>query len=72
MTLLTRVSAFIKAQPDKRFCDGCIKSETNAPSYEVVNEATRHLSKAGTNLGFFRSHDVCNICGEVRLVIYAL
>jgi len=72
MTVISRVSTFLKAQPYKQFCDGCINISTGAPTICMTNDATRHLSKAGRVLGFVRSHDVCNICGEVRLVIYAV
>ena len=72
MTVLARVSTFLKAQPCKRFCDGCITASIGESSRWATNDATRHLAKAGRTLGFVRSHDVCNVCGEVRLVIYAL
>ncbi len=69
MTVISRVSAFIKAQPGKRFCDACIKEGVDAPRRVSTNEATRRLSKRGVVLRFVRSEDVCDTCGERRLVI---
>jgi len=44
MTVLSRVSAFIKTQPGKRFCDACIKNALAIPSRSMTNEATRRLA----------------------------
>ena len=71
MSFISRVSSFIKKQPGKHFCDGCLESRVGAPNTGVINDATRHLSKGGVVLGSKRFAGVCDVCGELRLVIYA-
>jgi len=41
MTVLARVSTFLKAQPYKRFCDGCIKASIGDPSLWTCSQDSK-------------------------------
>jgi hypothetical protein len=72
MTISSRVSAYIKSQQGKRFCDECIHRGMRALTIGAAHDATRQLSKGGIVLGFARYKGICDFCAGRRLVIRAL
>jgi hypothetical protein len=71
-SIRNRVSVFIKGQTDTAFCNECIHSVVGRGSYSAVNEVTRYLDRGGLVLGFERARAKCGLCGQTRLVIYAI
>jgi len=71
MSLVSRVSAYIKEQPGKHLCVMCIKLAMSGTNHRAIHDVARQLSKGGMVLGFERSEDTCDTCGKLRLVLYA-